>query len=221
MEHINRFIEHTLLRPDINEHQLEEEVSNSIRYSFAGVCVPPCWIKKARSLVGNNDIQVVAPAGFPLGYSLTECKLEEINRLIGDGADEIDLVWNLSYFKTNPSLAELEIARCASLVHESGHILKVIIETCYLSRDEIVKACEICRNSEADFVKTSTGFGPAGASIEDIRLLRSVLPSHIGIKASGGIRDFSTAASMVEAGADRIGTSSGPKIMKEALENIK
>jgi len=220
MEHINRFIEHTVLKPDMMKQNIEAAAEESIHYKFTGLCVPPCWIKLAKILVKNEDILVVAPIGFPLGYSVTAVKQAEINKAIEDGADELDMVWNISSFKTDPASAGEEIESCASLVHEANRILKIIIETCYLSNEEIVAACAICSEAGVDFVKTSTGFGPAGARVEDIKLMRKTLPSHVGIKASGGIREFVSAVSLIEAGADRIGTSSGRKIMKEALQSL-
>lgn len=220
MEHINRFIEQTILKPDITQRDIEVVAAETIHYQFTGLCVPPCWIKLSKDLVKNEDILVVAPIGFPLGYSTTTVKQAEIRKAMEDGADELDMVWNISAFKTDPALARKEIEICAALVHEANRILKVIIETCYLSNAEIVAACAICSDTGVDFVKTSTGFGPAGARVEDIKLIRESLPSHVGIKASGGIRDFASAVSLIDAGADRIGTSSGGKIMKEALQKL-
>lgn len=217
MEDINRYIEHTVLKPNINRKDIEAAAKESIQYKFTGICVPPCWIKMVKETIGEEDILVVAPIGFPMGYSSTEVKLAEINKSIDDGADELDMVWNISAFKSNPGWAGSEIASCASVVHESNRILKIILETCYLNKDEIINACTICIDAGVDFVKTSTGFGPEGARVGDIKLMRNILPSHVGIKASGGIRDYAAAVSMIEAGADRIGTSSGSKIMKEAM----
>ena len=220
MDHINRFIEHTVLKPDMLKLDIEAAAEEAIHYKFTGLCVPPCWIKLSKDLVKNEDILVVAPIGFPLGYSTSTVKQAEIRKAMEDGADELDMVWNISAFKTDAAWAREEIEICAALVHEANRILKVIIETCYLSKEEIVAACAICSDTGVDFVKTSTGFGPAGARVEDIKLMRESLPSHVGIKASGGIRDLASAVSLIEAGADRIGTSSGGKIMKEALQKL-
>ena len=220
MEHINRYIEHTVLKPDVTLKDIESAVKEALHYRFAGICVPPYWIKIAKKAIGEEDVLLIAPIGCPLGYSVTDIKLAEINKAIGDGADELDMVWNISAFKSNPGWAKEEIEKCVSAVHDANRILKIILETCYLDNEEIIEACTICSNSGVDFVKTSTGFGPAGARVEDITLMRKVLPSHIGIKASGGIRDFASAVSMIQAGADRIGTSSGSKIMKEAMQTL-
>lgn len=220
MEHINRFLEHTVLKPDLNRENLEKAVRECMEYNFAGICIPPCWVNKTKHELGDLDIVVVSPAGFPLGYTSTEGKLAEIKQALHDGADEIDMVWNLSAFKSGSPEVNTELSRCCSYVHENNRVIKIIIETCYLSPDEIIQACLVCSEAGADFVKTSTGFGPAGARVEDVRLMRAHLASHIGIKAAGGIRTFASALNLIDAGADRIGTSSGPQIMNEALQNL-
>jgi deoxyribose-phosphate aldolase len=145
---------------------------------------------------------------------MTETKLDEIKRAIDNGADEIDVVWNLTAFKTGIPWTKVEIAKCSKLAHDQNRLLKVIIETAYLSDLEIESASRLCADAGADFVKTSTGFAPAGATVEHIRLMKKVLPSSVGIKASGGIKTFDNALSMIHAGADRIGTSSGIAIVK-------
>ncbi len=220
MQPINRYIEQTLIKPDLKAAEIGAAISECVDYRFAGLCVPPAWAKMTKSDLGNSGILLVSIAGFPFGYSLTETKLDEISRTLDHGADEIDMVWNLSAFKSGSALAKTDIARCCESVHSRNRVIKIIIETCYLSHDEIRKACALCADAGADFVKTSTGFGPAGADPENVRLMRSVLPSHIGVKAAGGIRDYHTAAAMIGAGADRIGTSSGAKIMKEAPQTV-
>ncbi|MBS0001328.1 MAG: deoxyribose-phosphate aldolase [Cyclobacteriaceae bacterium] len=216
MKNINRFIEHTILKPDANQKEIEKIVAEGIKHQFIGVCVPPFWVKSARKLIGNEGPQLVTIAGFPFGYNQTEIKMAEIGQALEDGADEVDIVWNLSAFKSGMPWAKIDIARCAGLLHDHHRILKVIIETACLSDDEISQACEICSDAGADFVKTSTGFASSGAKVEHVRLMRSVLPSHIGIKAAGGIRDYETAADLIRAGADRLGTSSGVGIIQMA-----
>ena len=151
-------------------------------------------------------------AGFPLGYNMTETKLDEIKRGIDNGADEIDVVWNVTSFKTGIPWTKIEVAKCAKACHDHQKLLKVIIETAYLSDTEIEEACKLCADAGADFVKTSTGFAPAGAKAEHIRLMRSVLPPSVGIKASGGIKTREQAIEMIAAGADRIGTSSAVRM---------
>ena len=219
MQTINHYIEHTLLRPDATHHDIEKIVREGQEYQFKGICVPPFWVKKARKDLGNSEIQLVTTSGFPFGNNKTETKIFEIQQAIEDGADEVDIVWNLSAFKADMSWVKNDIARCAEVLHQSSKLLKVILETAYLSEDEIITGCIICKDAGADFVKTSTGFAHEGATVENIKLMRSMLPSSVGIKAAGGIRDYPTAIALIKAGADRIGTSSGVKIVEEERES--
>jgi deoxyribose-phosphate aldolase len=145
---------------------------------------------------------------------MTETKLDEIQRGIDNGADEIDVVWNVSSFKTGLPWTKIEIARCSEVAHNNQKQLKVILETAYLSVPEIEKACKICADAGVDFVKTSTGFAPAGATLEHITLMKKVLPAHVGIKASGGIKSHEQVMAMIQAGANRIGTSAGISILR-------
>ena len=156
-------------------------------------------------------------SGFHFGHNMTETKLDEISRAIDNGADEIDVVWNVSAFKSG--VLKIEIARCSALAHDHQKLLKVIIETSYLSEPEIEQACKICADAGADFVKTSTGFVPGGAIVEHIALMKKTLPSHVGIKASGGIKTLSGAKALIHAGAQRIGTSAGVSIVKTTNAN--
>jgi deoxyribose-phosphate aldolase len=210
---IARYIEHTNLSPTLTATEVDRLVEEAVRHGFYGICVPPFWVKRAKREIGPRPVTLVTVAGFPLGYNMTETILDEIQRAIDNGADEVDLVWNISSFKTGLPWTKTEIAKCARLLHDNQKILKVIIETAYLSRDEIIRACKICADAGADFVKTSTGFAPAGALAENIRLMRSHLPKEVGIKASGGIRTRLQAEEMIAAGADRLGTSSGIAII--------
>ncbi|WP_367397453.1 deoxyribose-phosphate aldolase [Chryseosolibacter indicus] len=191
------------------------------QYGFVGVCVPPFWVRRAFRERGNAKIFLVTVAGFPLGYNMTETKLDEIKRAIDNGADEIDVVWNLTSFKTGIPWTKIEIAKCAKLAHDHERLLKVIIETAYLSPSEIEEACKLCADAGADFVKTSTGMAPAGATVEHVTLMKKVLPPSVGIKASGGIRTFDQAAALVKAGASRIGSSSGVSILNETTNPLK
>lgn len=214
---INRFIEQTDLRPDISAPDIDRLLESALEYRFLGVCVPPFWVKKASRDLKRSGIQVVAPIGFPLGYQMTETKLHEIATAIENGANELDIVMNISAFKSGMSWVKHEIAKSANLIHNSNCLMKVIIETAYLSDEEIVTAAKICQDAGTDFVKTSTGFAPEGAKVHHIKLLRENLNSNVGIKASGGIRNMVAALAMIEAGADRLGVSAGVAIMKEAL----
>ena len=210
---ITGFIEHTNLNPALTIREIDRLVEEAKLYHFRGVCVPPFWVRRAHREIGDAPVTLVTVAGFPLGYNMTETKLDEIQRAIDNGADEVDVVWNISSFKTGMPWTKIEIARCARLTHDQKKLLKVIIETAYLSEDEIAEACKLCADAGADFVKTSTGFAPAGARVEHIRLMRSVLPQGVGIKASGGIKTTEQVTQLIEAGADRIGTSSAVSMM--------
>lgn len=207
------YIEHTNLSPVLTIQDIDKLVEEAKQYSFLGVCVPPFWVKRAQREIGKEPIKLISVAGFPLGYTLTETKLDDIKRCIENGANEVDVVWNISSFKTGIPWTKIELAKCAKLAHDNQTFLKVIIETAYLSDEEIVQASKLCADAGADFVKTSTGFAPSGAKVEHIALMRSSVPDSVGIKASGGIKTKEQALAMIEAGADRIGTSSGIAIV--------
>jgi deoxyribose-phosphate aldolase len=213
LETLNRYIEHTNLSPTLTIKDIDHLVAVAKQHHFLGVCVPPFWVKRAKREIGGEKILLVTVAGFPLGYSMTETKLEEIKSAIDNGADEVDVVWNISSFKSGNPWTKIEIAKCSKLVHGYQKALKVIIETAYLSDDEIVEACKICVDAGADFVKTSTGFAPSGAKVEHIQLMKKSVPGGVGIKASGGIKTKEQAIQLIEAGADRLGTSSGIAIV--------
>lgn len=207
------YIEHTNLSPTLTIRDIDKLVEEAVQYKFFGICVPPFWVKRAQREIGKNKITLVTVAGFPLGYNMTETKLDEIKRAIDNGADEVDVVWNVTSFKTGIPWTKIELAKCSKLCHDHQKLVKIIIETAYLSEDEIIQACKLCADSGVDIVKTSTGFAPAGAKVEHIRLMRSVLPPEVGIKASGGIKTKEQAIEMINAGADRLGTSSGVAIV--------
>ncbi len=209
------YIEHTNLSPTLTIGDIDRLVEEAKQQHFLGICVPPFWIKRAKREIDTAEILLISVAGFPLGYNMTETKLDEITRAIDNGADEIDVVWNLTSFKTNIPWTKIEIAKCSKLVHDSQKILKVIIETAYLSENEIVQACKLCADAGADFVKTSTGFSSQGATIEHVKLMKENLPSHVGIKASGGIKTFQQAKDLVLAGATRLGTSSSISLINQ------
>jgi deoxyribose-phosphate aldolase len=203
------YIEHTNLSPTLSIRDIDKLVDEAREHKLLGICVPPFWVKRAKREIAKDNILLVTVAGFPLGYNMTETKLDEIKRAIDNGADEVDVVWNITSFKTGIPWTKIELAKCSKLTHDHQKLLKVIIETAYLSDDEIVEACKLCADAGADFVKTSTGLAPAGAKVEHIRLMRSILPGEVRIKASGGIKTREQAIALIEAGADRIGTSSG------------
>lgn len=215
MINLNRFIEHTALKPDLIEKDIDKLVEEAIEHTFLGVCVPTFWVKKASREISKHGIQLVTVIGFPLGYQMTENKIDEIKLAIDNGANELDIVMNISAFKSGMPWAKTELAKCAQLIHDNDCLMKVIIETAYLSEDEIVKSSIMCQEAGTDFVKTSTGFAPSGAKADQIKLIRSTIHSNVGVKASGGIRDLATAIKMIEAGADRLGVSAGVSIMQE------
>lgn len=214
------YIEHTNLSPLVDSHAIDRLVSEAKEYGFLGVCVPPFWVKRAKREIGLAKVLLVTVAGFPLGYTMTETKLEEITHAINDGADEIDVVWNISAFKSGSPWTKIEIAKCAKRAHDHQKVLKVIIETAYLSEEEIVSACKLCVDAGADFVKTSTGFAPAGAKVDHVALMRKSIPAHIGIKASGGIKTRDQAIQLIDAGASRMGTSSGTSIVSSKINSL-
>ncbi|TXI68824.1 MAG: deoxyribose-phosphate aldolase [Cyclobacteriaceae bacterium] len=211
------YIEHTNLSPTLTIGAIDQLVDEAREFGFVGICVPPFWVKRAQREIGTDKILLVTVAGFPLGYSMTETKLDEIKRAIDNGADEIDVVWNISSFKTGLPWTKIEIAKCSKLIHDHQKTLKVIIETAYLSDAEIADASKLCADAGADFVKTSTGFAPAGAKVEHLKIMRSAVPPTVGIKASGGIKTYEQAVQLIEAGADRLGTSSGKTIVTHNL----
>ena len=211
---IAQYIEHTNLSPTLTIRDIDTLVDEARQFGFLGICVPPFWVKRAQREIAKEKITLVTVAGFPLGYNMTETKLDEIKRAIDNGADEVDVVWNVTSFKTGIPWTKIEIAKCSKITHDHQKLLKVIIETAYLSDEEIIEACKLCADAGVYLVKTSTGFAPAGAKVEHVKLMRSVLPKHVGIKASGGIKTTEQARAMIDAGADRLGTSSGIKIIE-------
>lgn len=214
MKNLNRFLESTLLRPTMTDRDVDRLIADAIEEQFVGVCVPPFWVKKTKRELQDQDIQVVTVIGFPFGFEDTATKVAATKEVIKQGADELDLVWSQTAFHSGMSWPKIEIAQIAKICHEEERILKVIIETAYLSPEQIREACIICQDAGVDFVKTSTGYAPSGAKVEDIRLMRETLPSAIGLKASGGIKTLDFALELIQAGADRIGTSSAKAIME-------
>ncbi len=213
MNKLNRYLESTLLRPTMTDRDVEMLLKYAIEEQFVGVCVPPFWVKKAKRDLKEEDIQVVTVIGFPFGFEDTATKVAQTEEAIKQGADELDLVWSQTAFHSGMNWPKIEIAQIAKICHSDERVLKVIIETAYLSPEQIREACLICQDSGADFVKTSTGYAPSGAKVEDIRLMRETLPSTVGIKASGGIKTLELTLELIRAGADRIGTSSAKAIM--------
>jgi deoxyribose-phosphate aldolase len=206
-------IEYTLLRPDAAQAAFETLVETAKSFKVAGVCLPPWWVKLARRNLGHSPTQLVTVVGFPFGYEKTSVKLQEVNEVLEDGADEVDLVMNISAFKTGMmTWVKPELARAAMMCHEAEKMLKVIIETAYLSEEEIITASKMCLDAGVDFIKTSTGYAPEGAKTHIIEIIRKTVGRQAGIKASGGIKTKEFALSLIDAGANRIGTSSHPEV---------
>ena len=212
---LNKYIEHTLLKQDATKAEITKLLDEAIQYDFLGVCVNPCNVKYAKEYLKNSDVKVVTVIGFPLGQNTKEVKILETIAAIKNGADEIDMVINVGLLKDKAYetiVDEISAIKGAC----QGHNLKVILETDLLTQDEIKKACELCIEAKADLVKTSTGFvkNGVGAKAEDVALMfNTVKDAGMQVKASGGIRDKEAALKMIEAGATRLGTSSGVKIV--------
>lgn len=215
MENLNKYVEHTLLKQDARKADLIKLFEEAKEYKFLGVCINPCYIKLAKENLKDTDVKVVTVIGFPLGANTTETKIFETIQAVKDGADEIDMVINVTKVKdreTDFLVEEIKLIKSAC----GGKSLKVILETDLLTKDEIKYACECAIQGGADFVKTSTGFvkGGVGAKAEDVELMYNTVHSYgLQVKASGGIRDKESALAMIKAGATRLGTSSGVKIV--------
>ena len=214
---IASYIDHTLLAANATKNDVIKICTEAKEYSFASVCVNSYWVSTVSKELASTSVNTCSVVGFPLGAMSTEAKASETAQAIADGADEIDMVINVGELKAgNYKAVEKDIktvkAACA------GKLLKVIIETCLLTDEEKVKACNLSVKAGADFVKTSTGFSTAGAKVKDVKIMRSTVGEDLGVKASGGIHSFEEAKSMIDAGASRIGASSGIKIVK--AENI-
>lgn len=217
MQNIQEYIEHTNLNPTITAKEVEQVVSEAKEFNFTGICVPPYWVKKARRDLGDSPVSLVTVVGFPFGYHRSEVKLQEIKSALREGVDELDVVVNISAIKNKAyHWIKIEMSQFAQVIHAQEGLLKVILETAYLNEEEIRETCKVCVDAGVDFMKTSTGFAREGAKLEHIRLMKSILPSSVGIKASGGIRTFDQTRAFIEAGANRIGTSAGIKILQEA-----
>ncbi|MEY2705043.1 MAG: hypothetical protein RL407_1105 [Bacteroidota bacterium] len=211
---LNRYLESTLLKPTLTDKEVDLLVLEALEEQFVGLCVPPFWVKKVKRELREEDIQVVTVIGFPFGYETTETKVAQLKTALADGADELDMVWSQTAFHSGMTWPKIEIAQLAKICHQEERVLKVIIETAYLTPSQIQEACIICQDAGADFVKTSTGFAPHGAKLEDIALMRETLPSTVGVKASGGIKTLEFALDLIQAGADRIGTSAAKSLME-------
>ncbi|MBR9921429.1 MAG: deoxyribose-phosphate aldolase [Bacteroidetes bacterium] len=211
---IAQYIDHTVLKPDTTLADIRKVCVEAVEHKFCAVCVPPYFAKAAVDILEDMPVKVATVVGFPLGYSATVAKVEEIKRALNEGVDEIDVVINISAVKNGDwNHVRNDIDSMTRSTHLRGKAIKVILETAMMTEEEIIKLCEICNEIETDYVKTSTGFNAAGASVEHVELLRKHLKPAIKIKASGGIRSAEFAKELIEAGANRLGSSSGVKIV--------
>ena len=220
---LNKYIDHTILKPTCLVADIEKLCAEAKQYDFAAVCVPPNFVKLAKEKLVGSTVQVATVIGFPFGYSATEAKIAEIILAMVDGADELDVVANIAAIKNGDwSAIADEINHIMPIIRSKNKVVKIIIESGVLTGDEIIKCCDIYGIAGIDYLKTSTGYAEKGASVEAVKLFRKHLPDQVQIKASGGIRDYATAQSMIEAGATRIGCSAGVAIVSGAgTDNVK
>jgi len=213
-ENIAALIDHTLLKQDATKKQIEILCEEAKTYVFASVCVNPTWVKLSATLLKESPVKVCTVIGFPLGASTSAVKAFETTNAIENGADEIDMVLNVGALKDQDyNLVQKDIEAVVTAAKDKA-IVKVILETCLLTNDEIIKASELSKAAGADFVKTSTGFSTGGATVEAVKLMRETVGPKLGVKASGGVRSLADVEAMVEVGATRIGASSGVEIVK-------
>mgnify|MGYP001056454456 FL=1 len=216
-EKIAAWIDHTLLKPDATAAQVKVLCQEAMEYKFASVCINPAYVPLASGLMAKTSIAVCTVVGFPLGATLPEYKVFETLANINAGAREIDMVINIGALKGAAyGLVLNEIAAVVQTAHNQGAMVKVILENALLTRQEKILGCLLCKAAGADFVKTSTGFGPGGATVEDVALMRRVVGAEIGVKAAGGVRTLADAKAMILAGANRLGASAGVTIVCEA-----
>lgn len=213
---LNKYVDHTLLKADATQESIKELCRQAKEYDFMSVCINSSNIELAKEELKGTDVKICTVIGFPLGATTTESKVFETTDAIEKGADEVDMVLNIGALKSkNFDIVLRDISEVAKAAHNKGKILKVILETCLLEKDEIIKACQLSKEAGADFVKTSTGFSTGGAKEEDVALMRKTVGDLMGVKASGGIRTLEKARLMIENGATRLGVSAGVQIMEE------
>lgn len=216
---IAQYIDHTILKPTTLLSDIEKVCAEGLEYQFAAVCVPPLFVKKANELVRNPSIKIATVIGFPFGYNAIEAKVAEIILAMVDGADELDMVVNISSIKNNDwNFIANEINTILPIIKSRKKVIKVIIESGILTDDEIIKCCDIYGAAGVDYIKTSTGYAEKGASVHAVKLIRNHLADNVKIKASGGIKTYQFAKELIDAGATRLGCSSSVQIVKESLE---
>jgi deoxyribose-phosphate aldolase len=215
---VARWIDHTILKPEATVHQVKQICMEALEHNFASVCINPVFVPLVAGLLRDSEVEVCTVVGFPLGATFPTIKMAETLTVMASGATEIDMVIHIGALKAEAYGQVLnDIEAVVETAHNQGAIVKVIIETALLTRQEKIMACLLCKAADADFVKTSTGFSTAGATVEDVELMRRVVGAKMGVKAAGGIRNLSDAQAMIAAGASRLGASAGVAIMQEAL----
>jgi deoxyribose-phosphate aldolase len=211
---INRYIDHTILKPTTLVSDIEQVCAEARQYEFAAVCVPPLFVKKSKELLEGSNVKVATVIGFPFGYSAIEAKLAEILLAIVDGADELDVVINFTAIKNNDwQYVANEINHLMPVIKQANKVIKVICESGVLTHNELVKCCELYGVAGIDYLKTSTGYAEKGATVEAVKIMRANLPPHVQIKASGGIRTYEFAEQLINAGATRLGCSASVAIV--------
>lgn len=212
------WIDHTLLKPDASSAQVKNLCAEAREYSFISVCVNPVYVPLAHALLSDCKVKVCSVVGFPLGATPQVNKVQETRTAVEHGATEIDMVLNVGALKSGtPQMAYEDVRAVVDEAHKGGALVKVILETCLLTREEKILASLLCKEAGADFVKTSTGFSTGGATVADVELMRRVVGANVGVKASGGIRTLADARAMMAAGANRLGMSAGVSVIKEVL----
>jgi deoxyribose-phosphate aldolase len=215
---MSKRIDHTLLKPEAPRSSFDSFCSEAVQYGFKTVCVNSAWVAHVAQKVRGSEVAVCAVVGFPLGLTHRAAKAFEAEKAVEDGATELDMVLNIGALKGGDLKTVEADIRAVRQAAAGPTVLKVIIETCLLTDKEKIRSCEIAKHAGADFVKTSTGFSSGGATVEDVALMRRVVGHEMGVKASGGIKDWLAAVAMIKAGADRIGTSAGVVIVESAPE---
>jgi len=215
-ESVASYIDHTLLKPVCTSADIYKLCREAIEYGFAAVCIPPFVVNEAFQVLKGTQVKTATVIGFPMGYSSIRSKMTETDQAIAEGADELDVVINLIALKNGDwSYLEKEMQQLVSIIHGQGKIIKVIVESGIITREELTACCELYGRLDIDFMKTSTGYAERGASVSDVLQMRNKLPGHVKIKASGGIRHFAFAKELIESGADRLGCSASLKIVDE------
>jgi deoxyribose-phosphate aldolase len=217
---IASYIDHTILKPTTTLNEVRNVCAEATQYGFAAVCIPPPFVRNAKTLLKDSPVKVATVIGFPLGYSIAKAKIFETQQAIDDGADELDMVINITALKNGQwAYLESEIQYIIEAIHKNDRIIKVIIESGVLTNDEIIRCCEIYAKVGVDFLKTSTGYAEKGATTEAVALMRAHLPDSVKIKASGGIRNAAFATQLIGAGADRLGCSASVAIVSGTVRD--